>query len=144
MLAKLRPLHKALFGLSLLVLANVACGMGDWVVTITPTSTFANTPVPSETVLPTISVTPTEVLAKDTPTPEPTSESVGKCAVVTADETVHLRPSPNTSGYPIEVLAKDTQIADLGGRVENDEGTWFYVSVGKNQGWVNGKYIGDC
>jgi hypothetical protein len=70
--------------------------------------------------------------------------SVGKCAVVTASETVHLRPSPNTTGYPIEVLANGVEVVDLGGRVENDLGTWWYVNVGKNQGWINGKYLDGC
>jgi hypothetical protein len=143
-LAKVKPLSKAFLGLIILVLANLACsGMDDIVFTVTPT--FANTPT---SVLPTITLTPTEVLAKDTQTPEPTQEvadvSVGKIWCVSAVETVHLRPSPNTSGYPIQVLANGEQITDLGGRVENELGTWLYVSVGKNQGWINEKYLGDC
>lgn len=143
MLAKLKPLHKVLIGLTLLVLATLACsGMGDLVITVTPT--FANTPIPSETLLPLITEAPTEVLANITPTLEATLESVGKCAAVTASETVHIRPSPNTSGYPIQVLANGEQITDLGGRVTNELGTWWYVSVGKIQGWINGKYLGGC
>ena len=144
MLAKVRPLHKALIGLTFLVLANWACsGMGDIVVTVTPTTVLAN-PESTQAVFPTIEPTATEVLANDTPSPEPTQQSVGKCVVVTANETVNLRPSANTSGYPIEVLANGVQVTDLGGRVENEEGTWLYVSVGKNQGWINGKYLGYC
>lgn len=117
-----------------LVLANIACGGQS---NIQPIS-FANTPTS----------VPTEALATQTPffveittTPLPTlspTEVLAKC--VKADVLVHLRPSPNTSGYPIEVLANGRQVVDLGGRV----GKWWFVSVGKNQGWVDSNYLGEC
>lgn len=130
-------------GVLAIVLVMMACGspapeyvLRGW--TVTP-SIVASTQTPivvvhTGTPLPTLA----PVFVEITNTPVPTSEALEKC--VLADVTVHLRPSPNTSGYPIEVLANGQRVNDLGGRV----GKWWFVSVGKNQGWVDGAYLADC
>lgn len=121
-------------GVLAIVLASLACGGQSNIQTVN----FANTPT----------ATSTKVLASQTPliqvitaTNLPTLASTKVLAIcVQADVQVHLRPSPNTSGYPIEVLANGERIVDLGGRV----GKWWFVSHGTNQGWVDSNYLRGC
>ena len=135
-MANLKPLHKALIGLTLIVLANWACISGELVVTVTPTAEVWATPESTESVLPTLQPTSTEVLAN---TLAPTLESVGKC-VVTVDVAVYLRPSPSEENYPITELANGSELEDLGGK----DGDWLFVRFADKEGWVYGKYISGC
>jgi hypothetical protein len=128
------------FAVFVLVLAMMACGspapeyvLRGW--TVTP-SIVASTQTPivvihTSTPLPTL----TPVYVEITNTPE---QVLAKC--VSASVAVHLRPSPNTSGYPIEALANGIEVKDLGGR----SGKWWFVSVGDKQGWVDSGYLGRC
>lgn len=124
-------------GVLAIVLAMLACGGQSDVKPIS----FANTPTPTSTK---VLATQTPYIVQITITPLPTltpTRVLAKC--VQADVTVYLRPSANTSGYPIEVLANGEQIVDLGGRV----GKWWFVSHGSNQsnqGWVDSNYLRDC
>ena len=122
----------------ILVLAILACGqpaeewqLRGWTVTPSLTQTIANTLTPTVP-------TQTPFVQIITATAEATKEVLAKC--VEANVTVHLRPSANTSGYPIEVLANGERIVDLGGRV----GKWWFVSHGANQGWVDSNYLTQC
>jgi hypothetical protein len=125
-------------GVLAILLAVLACGqpaqewqLRGWTVTPSLTPSVANTLTPTVP-------TQTPFIVVISQTPEPTKHVLAKC--VQADVMVHLRPSANTSGYPIEVLANGERIVDLGGRV----GKWWFVSHGSNQGWVDSDYLTPC
>jgi hypothetical protein len=120
------------------VLATLACGqqapeyvLRGWTVTpsLTPTVQASSTYVPP---------TQTPYVIQITNTPEPTNEVSTKC--VSASVAVHLRPSPSTDNYPVEVLANGAKVTDLGGR----DGKWVFVQVGDKQGWINSEYLTQC
>lgn len=124
--------------IGLVVLAMLACGqpaaewqLRGWTVTPSLTQTFANTLTPTVP-------TQTPFVQVITATMEATKEVLAKC--VQSDLTVYLRPSANTTGYPIEVLANGQKVLDLGGRV----GKWWFVAHGANQGWIDSNYLSDC
>ena len=127
----------------ILVLAMLACGnpapeyvLRGW--TVTPSMEVLPTQTPyvvtQEVVMEQL-VTGTPIYIEITNTPEPVAE-----LCVLADVAVHLRPSPSTQNYPIEVLANETKVQDLGGR----DGKWWFVSVSDKQGWVDSNYLADC
>jgi hypothetical protein len=135
-------MNKFLIALLVLVLASLACGqkapewqLRGWTVTpsLTPDARPTQTPVLVEiTTTPLATQTPNLVIVSATPNP------TSLC--VSASVAVHLRPSPSTDNYPIEVLANGTRVTDLGGR----SGVWYFVELGDNQGWVSGLYLGEC
>lgn len=119
-----------------LVLVGLACGR------TTPRTLDL---YPSPTVLPTQTerivvwtstpvqtYTPLVKIITETPSP--------KYLCVSADEAVHLRPSPGIDNYPIEVLKNGSKVMDLGGR----DGDWGFFSYGSEQGWISLKYLETC
>jgi uncharacterized lipoprotein YajG len=136
---KVETMKAMILFVTVLMLAALACGqpapeyiLRGWTVTPSPTANAEPSQTPiviQETVV---------VIEQITNTPEPTGEPIALC--VSAQETVHLRPSPNTDGYPITVLENGARVNDLGGR----SGQWLYVSVEDKQGWINGAYLGNC
>lgn len=99
-----------------------------------PTTEATQTPVVVQiTTTPPFTYTP--IVIEVTNTPKPVEK-----LCVSALETVHLRPSANTLGYPILVLENGTVVEDLGGR----DGKWFYVRYVETQGWVDSNYLTAC
>lgn len=123
----------------LLVVAHLACGspapdyvLRGWTVTPSVVAQPSQTPfVVKETVVVAHQET-VVVVAHVTPTP-------GRLCVV-AQEAVYLRPSPSTDNHPIVPLLSREEVLDLGGR----SGTWIFAQVRDKQGWVQGKYVGEC
>ena len=79
------------------------------------------------------------------PVKTPTIVSVGVLVYsmpfcVIADETVYLRPFPNTESYPLAVLGKGQQVFPNG----PVEGEWMRVASDAGDGWVNGNFVGTC
>lgn len=89
--------------------------------------------------------TPVIIYVSQTPNPtytpvfvEVTSTPNALC--VSANETVNLRPSPNTDNYPIVQIPNGAKVKDLGGRNES----WYLVEYLDYQGWINSDYLEDC
>jgi hypothetical protein len=128
-----RSTANTLLAITILMLGVLACGR---------TAPRELNLYPTETPDP----TQTPYLVEITSTPANTSTPV--YIVVTPDEklcvnavvAVHLRPSPNDQNYPIAVVPNGTVLLDLGGR----SGSWYFVSMGTEQGWVHKNYLSVC
>lgn len=136
--------RKALaLALNVLALAILACGSSvespDRQATLraalypSPTPDATQTPVLVE-VTKVVQIT---VTSQPTAKPSPTRQ-IKLC--VTAQEAVHLRPSPDAIGYPIAELKNGSEVTDLKGR----KGEWLYVEVEDKRGWVHEKYVEEC
>lgn len=121
----------------LLVVVLASCrkasGNDDGIVFWTPSAPPTQTPRIVEITTTALS-TYTPIVKVVTETPEP------GYLCVTADEAVHLRPSPSIENYPIDVLKNGTKLLDLGGR----DGEWRFVRFDKQTGWVNQAYVTAC
>ena len=114
-----------IFAVGVIVLATVGCRLSpseprELNLYPSPTVLATQTPIVvihTSTPLPTL----TPVYIQITNTPE---QVLAKC--VLANVAVHLRPSPSTENYPIQVLANGQKVTDLGGRTSK----WWFVSVG--------------
>lgn len=136
-----KPILAILASILALILANVACGRTETrrlelypSPTVLPTQTervVVHTSTPLSTYTPIVQVV--------TSTPEPS----GYLCVIAA-ESVYLRPSPGVGNYPITPLPLGARLADLGGRNENDDGSWAFVVFGRARGWVNTDYVESC
>lgn len=117
----------------ILSLAALACGGSATRRTLilypSPTANASQTPyVVKETAPPlvmTVVVTQTEI---------------SNTLCVSASVAVYLRPSPGGDYYPIVALPNGARVNDLGGR----SGSWLFVRYQRYQGWVNGRYLGEC
>lgn len=124
--------------LVILVVAQACAGQS----TRTPFVFWTSTLPPSNATQTPVLVEVTKVVqitVTSQPTAKPTmTRQIKLC--VTAQEAVHLRPSPDTIGYPIAELKNGSEVTDLKGR----KGEWLYVEVEDKRGWVHEKYVGQC
>jgi hypothetical protein len=131
---------KILAALFVLAVVLLACGqpapewqLRGWTVTPSPFEPTQTPVVVQITTTPPLTYTP--IVKVVTETPRPTEKMCVDALVA-----VHLRPSPNESGYPIMVLVNGAVVEDLGGR----SGEWIFVRYIEAQGWVFEEYLSAC
>lgn len=132
--------------LSVASLVVTACSSG----TTTPVSTTAPTDTP-QVQPPVVNPSPsTQVVKPDpqlpvTPSPKPSTQppSQSKPTPVTEAKTaevlvqdLNVRSSPNTNSQVRGTLGKGTQA-----KIIQRQGDWYYIVMGRVEGWVSGSYI---
>ena len=135
-MAVMARMNRVVMAVAFLVLVSVACRRGE-----TERVNLFPSPTPDATQTPVlVEVTKVvQITVTQQPTAKPTmTRQIKLC--VTAQEAVHLRPSPDTEGHPITVLKNGSEVTDLKGR----KGEWLYVEVEDKRGWVHEKYVGQC
>mgnify|MGYP003808407107 CR=1 FL=1 len=114
--------------------------------TATPTQTPTSTPTPLPTATPTLTATDTAVpTATLTPTESPTLTAVPtatpETAVVTYLYGLNLRAEPDPNAAVLQILAENSVVVLLDGRVDNGGITWQRVSAEGQTGWVSADYL---
>jgi len=79
---------------------------------------------------------PSEILSPgQTAQPKPTQITAAKTAEVQV-EGLNVRSSPNTNSQVRGTLPKGTQA-----KIIQSQGGWYYIVMGRVEGWVSGSYI---
>ncbi|GAP94578.1 SH3 domain-containing protein [Leptolyngbya sp. NIES-2104] len=95
-------------------------------------------PEPSQTVQPTTSPTvekPSPEPEKPTTSAKPTPVTEAKTAEVVVDG-LNVRSAPDTTSQVRGTIPKGTQA-----KIIQQQGSWYYIVMGRVEGWVSGSYI---